>query len=128
MDNTGLHPDNTIEILDRIVSKEHAQIIRQPDDRIVFRDLRSLNGNFLAEERVSEHVFNVGDEIVMGTTRLIYRAGSLAPVPTQQVTIEHSQETLIRQTIQTQRDDQEFLPEARITDLEVLRRDYEKLR
>ena len=25
----GRHPDNTLQILDRIVSKEHAQIIRQ---------------------------------------------------------------------------------------------------
>ena len=124
----GRHPDNTIQILDRIVSKEHAQIIRQPDGRFVFRDLGSLNGSFFADERVSERVFTEGDEIVMGTTRLMYRSRSVAPVPTQQVTIEHSQETLIRQTIQTQRDDQEFLPEARITDLEVLRRDYEKLR
>ena len=29
----GRHPDNTLQILDRIVSKEHAQIIRQPDGR-----------------------------------------------------------------------------------------------
>jgi adenylate cyclase len=27
----GRHPHNAVQILDRIVSKEHAQIIRQPD-------------------------------------------------------------------------------------------------
>ena len=43
----GRHPDNTLQILDRIVSKEHAQIIRQPDGRFLFRDLGSLNGSFL---------------------------------------------------------------------------------
>ena len=52
----GRHPDNTIQILDRIISKEHAQIVRQPDGRFLLRDLGSLNGTFLRGERVSEHV------------------------------------------------------------------------
>ena len=49
----GRHPDNTLQILDRIISKEHAQIIRQPDGRFLFRDLGSLNGTFLRGERAS---------------------------------------------------------------------------
>src|SRR4051812_38883732 len=43
----GRHPDNTIQILDRIISKEHAQIQRSADGRFLLRDLRSLNGTFL---------------------------------------------------------------------------------
>ncbi|MDX2019114.1 MAG: adenylate/guanylate cyclase domain-containing protein [Deltaproteobacteria bacterium] len=124
----GRHPDNTIQLLDRIVSKEHAQVIRQPDGRYLFRDLGSLNGSFYKDERVTERIFVEGDEIVMGAVRLVYRAQAALPPPAQQVTIEHSSETLIRQTIKTQREDQEFLPEARISDIDALRRDYEKLR
>lgn len=124
----GRHPDNTIQILDRIVSKEHAQVIRQSDGRFLFRDLGSLNGSFYAEDRVGERVLADGDEITMGAARLVYRAQASAPAPAEQVRIEHSQETLIRQTLHTEQENQEFLPEARITDLEVLRRDYEKLR
>src|SRR5579871_4469729 len=41
INTVGRHPDNTLQILDRIVSKEHAQIIRQPDGRFLFRDLGS---------------------------------------------------------------------------------------
>ena len=52
----GRHPDNTLQILDRIVSKEHAQVLRQPDGRFLFRDLGSLNGSFLRGERVNEHI------------------------------------------------------------------------
>ncbi len=48
----GRHPDNTIQILDRIISKEHAQIQRAADGRYLLRDLRSLNGTFLRGERV----------------------------------------------------------------------------
>ena len=40
----GRHPDNTFQILDRIISKEHAQIQRSGDGRYLLRDLRSLNG------------------------------------------------------------------------------------
>ena len=51
----GRHPDNTIQILDRIISKEHAQIQRLQDGRYILRDLRSLNGTFIRGERVGEH-------------------------------------------------------------------------
>ena len=44
INTVGRHPDNTLQILDRIVSKEHAQIIRQPDGRFLFRDLGSQEG------------------------------------------------------------------------------------
>ena len=49
----GRHPDNTIQILDRIISKEHAQIQRAADGRYLLRDLRSLNGTFMRGERVA---------------------------------------------------------------------------
>ena len=62
----GRHPDNTMQILDRIVSKEHAQVLRQPDGRYLFRDLGSLNGSFLHGERVAEHILREGDEIMLG--------------------------------------------------------------
>src|SRR6266536_4655649 len=63
----GRHPDNTLQILDRIVSKEHAQIVRQPDGRYLFRDLGSLNGSFLRNERVNEHILQENDEIMLGS-------------------------------------------------------------
>src|SRR4030095_15742865 len=96
----GRHPDNTLQILDRIVSKEHAQIIRQPDGRFLFRDLGSLNGSFLAGNRVSEHVLHDGDEITLGSTRLTFEERSTAEALLQRVTIAPSAtEALIRQRI-----------------------------
>ena len=69
----GRHPDNTLQILDRIVSKEHAQVLRQPDGRYLFRDLGSLNGSFLHGERVHEHILREGDEIMLGSTSLTFQ-------------------------------------------------------
>src|SRR5215475_652691 len=83
----GRHPDNTLQILDRIVSKEHAQIIRQPDGRYLFRDLGSLNGSFLRGERVSEHVLRDGDEITLGSTQLAFQERTPADSVLQRVTI-----------------------------------------
>ena len=66
MTTIGRHPHNIIQILDRIVSKEHAQIIRQPDGNFLYRDLGSLNGSFFKNERVDERILAEGDEIVLG--------------------------------------------------------------
>src|SRR4051812_2421827 len=125
----GRHPDNTLQILDRIVSKEHAQIVRQPDGRFLFRDLGSLNGSFLRNERVNEHLLQENDEIMLGSTCLTFQEVSAQESVLQKVTIAPSAgDALIRQKIQAPPPSREFLPEKEIFDAEVLRRDYEKLR
>ena len=129
INTVGRHPDNTLQILDRIVSKEHAQIIRQPDGRFLFRDLGSLNGSFLRGERMNEHILGDGDEITLGSTRLTYQERSAEDSLLEKVTIAPAAtESLIRQKIAAPPATQEFLPEKEIFDVEVLRRDYEKLR
>jgi adenylate cyclase len=123
----GRHPDNTLQILDRIVSKEHAQVVRQPDGRYLYRDLGSLNGSFLRGERVNEHTLQENDEIMLGSTCLTFQERSAQESVLEKVTIAPSNtEALIRQKIQAPSRD--FQPEKEIQDIEVLRRDYEKLR
>src|SRR6266700_8044918 len=125
----GRHPDNALQILDRIVSKEHAQIIRQPDGRFLFRDLGSLNGSFMRGARVNEQLLADGDEITLGSTTLTFQERSAADSLLQKVTIAPTAtEALIRQKIQAPPASREFLAEKEIFDVEVLRRDYEKLR
>ena len=129
MNTIGRHPDNTLQILDRIVSKEHAQVVRQPDGRYLFRDLGSLNGSFLRGERVNEHVLQENDEIMLGSTCLTFQEKSAQESVLQKVTIAPSAgDALIRQKIQAPPPSREFLPEKEIFEVEVLRRDYEKLR
>ncbi|MFO0693247.1 MAG: adenylate/guanylate cyclase domain-containing protein [Polyangiales bacterium] len=77
----GRHPNNTHQILDRIVSKEHCHIDLR-DGRYVLHDLGSLNGTYVNGERVAERVLNHGDEIMMGSTRIVFEtstATSVAP-------------------------------------------------
>ncbi|WP_053234630.1 adenylate/guanylate cyclase domain-containing protein [Sandaracinus amylolyticus] len=69
----GRHPNNTVQVLDRIVSKEHCHI-DLVDGRYLLRDLGSLNGSYVNGERIGERVLSPGDEIMLGSTRLIFDA------------------------------------------------------
>ncbi len=69
VNSLGRHPNNTIQLLDKIVSKEHC-IIELRGDHYVLRDLGSLNGTFINNERVrGEAPLKHGDEIALGATR-----------------------------------------------------------
>lgn len=124
----GRHPDNTIQILDRIISKEHAQIHRQPDGRFLLRDLKSLNGTFMRGERMAGDCYlHDGDEFVMGSTRIIFVDKPSADDALGRVTIAPGlTESHIRGRIQANTGD--FIPEKQIADEKNLRRDYERLR
>jgi adenylate cyclase len=77
----GRHPNNTIQLLDKIVSKEHC-ILEQRESQFVLRDLGSLNGTYVNGERVrGEIVLKHGDDISLGSTRARYDAGSGVPLP-----------------------------------------------
>ncbi len=123
----GRHPDNTIQILDRIISKEHAQIQRAADGRYLLRDLRSLNGTFMRGERVADHYLSDSDEFTMGSTRIIFVDKPKQDDVLQRVTIAPGlTESHIRGRIQANTGD--FMPERQIPDEKNLRRDYERLR
>ena len=125
----GRHPHNAVQILDRIVSKEHAQLIRQPDGRFLYRDLGSLNGSFMKDQRIGDHLLVDGDEITLGGTVLIFQEISAqVSQAAQRVSIQQpvqSDDAFIQQKVQTSA---EFLPEREILNVEALRADYEKLR
>ena len=123
----GRHPDNTIQILDRIISKEHAQIQRAADGRYLLRDLRSLNGTFMRGERIADHYLSDGDEFTMGSTRIVFVDKPKVDDVLQRVTIAPGlTESHIRGRIQANTGD--FMPERQIADEKNLRRDYERLR
>src|ERR1700716_635869 len=81
INSLGRHPNNTIQLLDKIVSKEHC-LVEQRDGRFVLRDLGSLNGTYVNGERVrGETALQHGDEIALGSTRARYDDGSGAAPP-----------------------------------------------
>jgi adenylate cyclase len=80
INSLGRHPNNSIQLLDKIVSKEHC-ILEQREGGIVLRDLGSLNGTYVNGERVrGEMMLRHGDEIALGSTRARYDDGHGAPL------------------------------------------------
>jgi adenylate cyclase len=123
----GRHPDNSIQILDRIISKEHCQVLRTADGRFMLRDLGSLNGTYVDGSRVSEHILLHGQEIVLGSTHLTYAEQTETEESLNKVTIApNAVESIVRHKVDVSNRD--FVPEKQIQDADQLRRDYEKLR
>ena len=63
---------NEVVVEDLSVSSEHCRI-RPEDGRFVLHDLRSTNGTFVNERRVSRHVLTEGDVLKIGETALMFR-------------------------------------------------------
>src|SRR5450432_2858607 len=81
INSLGRHPNNSIQLLDKIVSKEHC-ILEQREGHFILRDLGSLNGTYVNGDRVrGETALRHGDEIALGSTRARYDDGSGAAPP-----------------------------------------------
>lgn len=65
----GRHPDNSIQILDRIASKMHCTIHYKADN-YVLSDLGSLNGTLVNGQKVKDRVLFDGDVISLGNTKI----------------------------------------------------------
>ena len=78
----GRHPDNSIQLLDKIVSKEHC-LIELRGTQFVLRDLGSLNGTYVNGQRVNgELLLTEGAELAMGQTSARFEgAGDLPQAP-----------------------------------------------
>ncbi len=75
----GRHPDNTIQVLDKIVSKNHC-VIAVHGDEFVLKDLGSLNGTYGNATRVNGEVSLVeGAEIALGQTRMRFEGARQLP-------------------------------------------------
>jgi adenylate cyclase len=71
----GRHPDQHVQILDRVVSKEHA-LITFVDGGYWLQDMGSRNGTYVNTERIPGRTrLNDGDTITLGSTRCIFVEG-----------------------------------------------------
>jgi adenylate cyclase len=125
----GRLPQNRVQVLDRIVSKEHCVILHEQQRGYVFRDLGSLNGSYVNKTRVvGEIPLHDGDEIVLGSTRCMFISEEVGSTIAQKVVdmSEGALQSHIRSVIAPIQD--RFLPEKEVQDVKALRADYEKLR
>ncbi len=124
----GRHPDQDLQLLDRMISKQHAEINKVGED-YVLSDVGSRNGTLLNDEPVEEPtVLRDGDEIGIGNHVLRF---SDPPTPVR--IKQHMESNLsdssssshpIRKRVSSNR----FLPESEIKSDSDVREDYEKLR
>ncbi|QDG50107.1 FHA domain-containing protein [Persicimonas caeni] len=131
----GRHPDQAIQILDRVVSKQHAEVVALPDGGFAVQDGGSRNGTYVNGSLIQDgHRLSDGDRITVGSTDMFYHeerepnTDSFTETRGGRVTI-HSDDlqTHIRSKLAHQVQDR-FLPESTIRDDATVRRDYEKLR
>jgi len=67
----GRDETQTIQILDQGVSRSHAEIFRI-GEMCFIRDLNSTNGSYVNNQKVSEEVLKADDELLIGTTILVF--------------------------------------------------------
>jgi pSer/pThr/pTyr-binding forkhead associated (FHA) protein len=70
----GRHPDSMIFLDDITVSRRHAEV-RKVGDGYKVADVGSLNGTYLNRQRVEEADLRDGDELQIGTFKLLFLAG-----------------------------------------------------
>ncbi len=123
----GRHPTNDLRLLDREVSKEHA-CIELVNHSFLIRDLGSSNGTFVNGRRVKELKLRDGDEIALGSLRLVFHTGE-SQLPSPGVTVLASTQSMPAFIAHLdQAEENEFRPADQLNDLPALKLDYEKLR
>jgi adenylate cyclase len=124
----GRHPDQDIQILDRVVSKAHCHV-ELINGRYSVCDNNSRNGTFINSIRISaRRPLNNEDEICVGSTRLRFIEDLPEDSLRTRITFENNASGSGVVTKVSGEYDRRFLPESQIKDGAELRRDYEKLR
>ncbi|MCB9739421.1 MAG: FHA domain-containing protein [Deltaproteobacteria bacterium] len=127
----GRQPTNTLQIVDRLVSKEHAVFSRKPgSNAYVLRDLDSRNGTYCNDVLVEGSMtLGDGDTVRIGSTSWRYVAPEepVAQAPAAAPPVEEEPPASIHATVQLDllRD---FAPAELVADVTTLKLDYEKLR
>jgi diguanylate cyclase (GGDEF)-like protein len=68
----GRQQDTEIPIDDPLISRKHAEVVREADGTVVLRDLDSKNGTFFNDVKVRERVLVEGDLLRVGNSVLRY--------------------------------------------------------
>ena len=124
----GRHPANVLRLVDGEVSKDHC-VIERMGATWLLRDLGSSNGTFVNGRKIREARLKDGDEITIGSSKVVFREGqevkrqaagvtvigSAQSMPAFLATVAHSEST-------------EFRAAEKLSGIEELKADYEKLR
>jgi adenylate cyclase len=118
----GRDPGSAIRLNDPLSSRNHAEIRKTPAGQFRIIDLNSRHGTFVEGRRVSEHLLQNGEEIVVGTTRLKFLE------PSEELASSSSASGLPVLATQAPAESEQFPPADQVGNAKVLKRSYEKLR
>jgi adenylate cyclase len=111
-----------VQVADREVSRRHTAIDFE-NGVFVLKDLGSANGTFLNGRRLYNPTqLNDSDEVMVGTTRLVFRTGERRP---QVLRTTEDRSSPVLASVESER---VFGSADDINDVTVLKRDYERLR
>ena len=77
----GRDPASTLPLNTPLVSWHHAEIRRRADGSHMLVDLKSTNGTYVNQRRISQALLKKGDIIDIGTNRLDYKTSTLVGSP-----------------------------------------------
>lgn len=125
----GRHPNQDLQILDRVVSKAHAVIEVKEGTARVF-DAGSRNGTVVNGETIEgPTTLRTGDEVTVGSTSMTFHAdeGQEQKLKSQVTILDEGFESSIRKRLK-ETGSRLFVAVDQISSLDQLREDYEKLR
>jgi adenylate cyclase len=121
----GRSANADVQVNDREVSRRHTGVDFE-NGAFVLKDLGSSNGTFLNGRRLYGPTrLNDGDEVMLGTTRLVFRTSAAPQQQQQQVLRTTADQTPVLASVES---DRNFAPADQVRDLAQLKRDYERLR
>jgi signal transduction histidine kinase len=113
----GRGDDNDIRLDDPMVSRNHAEVVRQADGTYRVRDLGSRRGTFVGSRRIEEAALRDGDELLIGPLRLRFdlaRGSSMVMTETEElrrlraivelsraIGVEHDLDRLLERVLET---------------------------
>ena len=123
----GRRRDQRLQLMDELVSKQHAVIYRRDKD-VYIRDVGSSNGSYVNDRRLTDDVLlRDKDRILLGNTVMVFKSDE-KKVATGSVKLTESPKegTVIFRKMTTEND--AFSPAESVESQTRLKRDYEKLR
>src|SRR4051812_44138929 len=70
----GRAGNNDIQLDDAMVSRNHAEVVRQADGSYHVRDLGSQRGTYVGSRKIAEASLRDGDELLIGPSRFRFEA------------------------------------------------------
>lgn len=125
----GRSTSASVRLADREVSRKHSQIDHEDEDYIL-RDLGSSNGTFLNGKRIfGPSKLKDGDEVVIGTSKMEFRVAA-GGGKAKNAEIVHSKDGdgELEGVVARVEAKANFAPVEQVHDINLLKRDYERLR